>query len=200
LDHNDHSNNASSGDNNNDNDDNNNNNNNDDNKNNNYDDKVNNSNSFIINNDNKLTSEYTQDLATSVRSRSWRLDVRTLHGICLEISCTHKNNYYSNEESKIEIQNGDFKRETEFRDFISNKDNLDTDKSDTGDCILSGRWIHTKDIMSNKSKKPTKSENFEEFKEIKESNVFNMCLNIELFEASFDVDLFQVCFFYLLNT
>jgi hypothetical protein len=213
MNHNDHRDNNSSSDNNNDNNDNNNNN--DDNDNNNennnnfdsinddnngdenynnnddkFDDKVNNSNSFIINNDTKLSSEFTQDLATSLRSRSWRLDVRTLHGICLEISCTNKNDYYSNDTSmEMEIQNGDFKRKTEFHDFNSN-----TDDSDTGDFILSGRWVHTKDIIS---KKPEKSE---ESEESKRSNIFNTCLNIELFEASFDVDLFQVRFSCLLHT
>lgn len=122
---------------------------------------------FQIKDSAMLSADLIKDFPLSFRSRSWRLDVRTLHGWCLEVKV---------------VRGGDRRN---ARGFIM-ADGEGEGAQDTAPeyVEVSGKWMRLHDVLSSVSKSMSSS-----------TSDVHMGMEVQVLEATFDIDLFQVCAF-----
>ena len=128
---------------------------------------------FQLNRNATFSDETVRDFPLSFRARSWKLDVLSVHGICFEVKLSTQTSSLSHKEGHSIVE-------------------MDVEENEVGQragsaidgrvTSLTGRWRRTLDCLS--SLKSSR-------KRVKETSV-HMSIGVDLFEATFDVDTFQV--------
>jgi hypothetical protein len=121
-----------------------------------------------------FSDETVRDFPLSFRARSWKLDVLSVHGVCLEVklstskqrSSSHAANGHSHANMDIE-EDGDSHRASAV---IGEQD-----------VNMTGQWKRTLDCVSPLHSSTT----------VRDTSL-HMSIGVDLFEATFDVDTFQV--------
>jgi hypothetical protein len=121
-----------------------------------------------------FSDETVRDFPLSFRARSWKLDVLSVHGVCLEVklstsklkSSSHAEKAHSHADMDIE-EDGD-----------SNRASPVVGEQDVN---MTGQWRRTLDCVSPLHSSAT----------VRDTSL-HMSIGVDLFEATFDVDTFQV--------
>lgn len=121
-----------------------------------------------------FSDETVRDFPLSFRARSWRLDVLSVHGICFEVKL-------STQTSPLSVKEG------QGQSIVKMDVEENEDGQREGSAIeervtsMTGRWRRTLDCLSSLKSSAT----------VKDTSV-HMSIGVDLFEATFDVDTFQV--------
>ena len=121
-----------------------------------------------------FSDETVRDFPLSFRARSWKLDVLSVHGVCLEVklstykqeSSSHADKAHTHADMDIE-EDGDSHRANAVIGEL--------------DVSMTGQWRRTLDCVS----PPLSSSRGRD-------TSLHMSIGVDLFEATFDVDTFQV--------
>jgi hypothetical protein len=119
-----------------------------------------------------LSAQSVQDFPLTIRARSWKLDVRSVHGWCLDI--------------KIEAA-----RPCSKRGLGEGEGDLDGE----GRCsVVTGQWRRTATLLTHPQagSSPSSSSSTTAGPRACSTVSMSLCMEVEVFEAAFDVDLFQV--------
>jgi hypothetical protein len=119
-----------------------------------------------------LSTQSVQDFPLTIRARSWRLDVRSVHGWCLEI--------------KIEAVSSCSKRGQG-----EGEGEGDPDGEGRGS-VVTGQWRRTATLLTHPQARPSTPLSITAGPRTCSTVSMSLCMEVEVFEAAFDVDLFQV--------
>lgn len=125
---------------------------------------------FTLDPNHPLSAQSVQDFPLTIRSRSWRLDVRTVHGWCLDIKV---------EAVRPCSERGQGEREGEGV----------ADGEGRGS-VVTGRWRRTATLLTRPQATPSPSA--AACLRTTQTVSMSLCMEVEVFEAAFDVDIFQV--------
>lgn len=121
-----------------------------------------------------FSDETVRDFSLSFRARSWKLDVLSVHGVCLEVKLsTSKQKSSSHAEKALSHADIDIEE-----DGDSHRASAVVGEQDVN---MTGQWKRTLDCVS-----PLHSS------AIVRDTSLHMSIGVDLFEATFDVDTFQV--------
>ena len=130
---------------------------------------------FQLNSNATFSDETVCDFPLSFRARSWKLDVLSVHGICFEVKLSTQTSPLNHKEGhsivEMDVEENEVKVGQRAVPAIEGRAPSFT-----------GRWRRTLDCLSS-----LKSSS----KRVKEASV-HMSIDLDLFEATFDVDAFQV--------
>ena len=129
---------------------------------------------FQLNSNAIFSDETVRDFPLSFRARSWKLDVLSVHGICFEVKL-------STQTSPVNLKEGQGHSIVKM-DVVENEDGQRVGSAIEGRVTsTTGRWRRTLDCLSSLKSSAT----------VKDTSV-HMSIGVDLFEATFDVDTFQV--------
>ena len=117
---------------------------------------------FALDPQHSLSAQSVQDFPLTLRARSWRLDVRSVHGWCLEIK---------------------IRPAQPSRERGQGEGGLACRASDS---VVTGQWRRTATLLPQASSSPSAAES-----PTRTAQAVSLCMEVEVFEAAFDVDLFQ---------
>ena len=121
-----------------------------------------------------FSDETVHDFPLSFRARSWKLDVLSVHGVCFEVKLSTSKQKRSSHADKGHSQAD-----------MDIEDDGDSRRAGTvigeQDMNMTGQWRQTLDCVSPLNSSAT----------VKDTSL-HMSIGVDLFEATFDVDTFQV--------
>lgn len=120
-----------------------------------------------------LPAQSVQDFPLTIRARSWRLDVLSVHGWCLHIKIR---------AVKPRCERGEGESAGEGEGGL--------DGVDRGS-VVTGQWRRTATLLTPQAR-PSPSPSAAASTRIPHTVSISLCIEVEVFEAAFDVDLFQV--------
>jgi hypothetical protein len=119
-----------------------------------------------------LSTQSVQDFPLTIRARSWRLDVRSVHGWCLEINIKAVSSCSKRGQGEGEGEG-------------------DPDGEGRGSVVI-GQWRRTATLLTHPQARPSPSPSTTACPRTCSTVSMSLCMEVEVFEAAFDVDLFQV--------
>lgn len=120
-----------------------------------------------------LSTQSMQDFPLTIRARSWRLDVLSVHGWCLHIKI---------QAARPCCERGEGES--------AGEGNGGLDGDDRGS-VVTGQWRRTATLLTPQAR-PSPSPSAAAGPRIPHTMTISLCMEVEVFEAAFDVDLFQV--------